>query len=137
MPLAEVRWIQLPRKTDERGHLTIVEGQAMPFAIARFFYIHGMPAGVERGCHAHRATEQFIVAMVGSFRLDLTDGRHSQSYLLNNSSKGVYIPPMIWGRLYEFSPDAICLVVASTPYSESDYVRDWTEFQRIAGSPQL
>lgn len=136
MSLAEVRWIELPCKTDERGNLTVVENATMPFPMARFFYMHDMPTGVERGEHAHRATEQFIIAMVGSFSLDLTDGRQKLSYQLNNPSKGIYIPPMIWGRLHEFSSDAVCLVVASTPYSESDYVRDWVEFQRMTGSRQ-
>lgn len=133
MSLAKVRWYQLPCKTDERGNLTIVENESMPFPTARFFYMHGMPAGVERGGHAHKVTEQFVIAMAGSFRLDLTDGGPVKSYELNSPDQGIYIPPMIWDRLYDFSPDAICLVVASTPYSESDYIRDWSEFQRMTG----
>ena len=134
MSLAEVRWIELPCKSDERGNLAIVEGSAMPFSIARFFYIYGITPGVERGGHAHRVTEQFIIAMTGSFRMDLTDGTQTQSYLLNSPSKGIYVPPMIWDRLYAFSPDATCLVVASTPYVESDYIRDWAEYRHATGA---
>lgn len=131
MPLSMVKWIQFPCKTDVRGTLAVVEGKELPFAIARFFYVHGMPSNVERGGHAHRATEQIVIAVTGSFRLDLTDGKRTQSYLLDDPDKGVYIPPMIWDRLYAFSPDAVCLVVASTYYSETDYIRDWDEFRRL------
>jgi hypothetical protein len=132
MSLAKIKWIELPCKMDARGNLTIVEGNAIPFPMARFFYTHGVPPDAERGGHAHRVTEQLVIAVTGSFKLDLTDSRRTQSYLIDSPYKGIYIPPVIWDRLYEFSPGAVCLVVASTHYLESDYIRDWNEFQRLA-----
>jgi len=126
--LEAVRWIDLPKRVDPRGTLTIVGHDDIPFSIARLFYVHGVPRGVERGGHAHHVTEQFIIAASGSFSLDLTDGRRTQSFHLDSPDRGVYIPPMIWDRLYDFSPGALCLVLASTQYAESDYIRDWNEF---------
>jgi dTDP-4-dehydrorhamnose 3,5-epimerase-like enzyme len=129
--LEAVRWIDLPSKADPRGTLTIVDHDGIPFSIVRFFYVHHIPQGVERGGHAHHTTEQFVLPMAGSFSLDLTDGETKRSFKLESPSRGVYIPPMVWDRLYDFSPGAVCLVVASTQYAESDYIRDWNEFLRF------
>jgi hypothetical protein len=129
--LEAARWIDLPSRVDARGTLTIVDHDGIPFSIVRFFYVHDIPPGVERGGHAHHTTEQFVLAVAGSFALDLTDGKAKRSFRLESPARGVYIPPMVWDRLYEFSPGAVCLVVASTQYAESDYVRDWNEFLRF------
>jgi hypothetical protein len=128
--LAGVRWIDLPREADARGTLVIVGHAAIPFSIARMFYVHGVPPGGERGGHAHRVTEQFVIAIAGAFSLDLTDGRETRSFRLDSPGRGVYIPPMVWDRLYDFGSGAVCLVLASTQYAEADYIRDWTAFQR-------
>lgn len=133
--LAGVRWIDLPRKADERGTLVIVGHTAIPFSIARMFYVHGVPAGRERGGHAHRVTEQFVIAVAGAFSLDLSDGREKKSLRLDSPDRGVYVPPMVWDRLYDFSPGAVCLVLASTQYAEADYIREWASFLREAGAP--
>lgn len=128
MSLAQARWISLSNKQDGRGVLTIVGHDELPFSIARAFYVHSVPHGVERGGHAHRVTEQFIIAVSGRFSLDLTDGRSKQDFQLCEPTRGLYVPPMIWDRLYDFSTDAVCLVFASTPYAASDYIRNWDEF---------
>jgi len=128
MNLHRIRWIELPLKTDHRGSLTIVGHDEIPFSVARLFYVHGVPPGIERGGHAHRVTEQFILPVSGRFRLDLTDGRTTNRYIMDNSSRGIYVPPMVWDRLYDFSSDAVCLVLASTQYAESDYIRSWEDY---------
>jgi WxcM-like, C-terminal len=132
--LDSARWVDLPTRTDLRGALTIVGHDDIPFSIARIFYVYDIPGGVERGGHAHHVTEQFVLAAAGEFSLDLTDGASRRSFRLESPGRGVYVPPMIWDRLYEFSAGAVCLVLASTQYAESDYVRDWEEFLRARRS---
>lgn len=128
--LEAARWIDLPRRIDGRGELTVVGHADIPFSIARLFYVHGVPPGGDRGGHAHRVTEQFVIAIAGSFSLDLSDGLQTRSFRLETPHRGVYIPPMLWDRLYEFGRDSVCLVLASTQYADSDYVRDWDAFLR-------
>jgi hypothetical protein len=129
--LNAVRCIELPRRTDPRGVLTIIGHDEIPFSIARIFYVHDVPRGMERGGHAHRVTEQFVLALAGTFRLDLTDGVDKRSFELVSPDRGIYVPPLIWDRLYDFSPNAVCLVLASTQYAESDYILDWKDFLRF------
>lgn len=136
MNLHRIRWIELPLKTDHRGSLTIVGHDEIPFSVARLFYVHGVPPGVERGGHAHRVTEQFILPVSGSFMLDLTDGRAINRYTMDDSSRGIYVPPMVWDRLYDFSSDAVCLVLASTQYAESDYIRSWEDYLGVIAKLQ-
>jgi hypothetical protein len=128
--LDQVRWIDLPVRTDPRGSLTFIGHDDIPFSIARLFYVHGVPAGQERGGHAHRVTEQVVIAAAGAFSLELTDGSAKRSFRLESPSRGVYVPPMVWDRLYDFSPQALCLVLVSTQYAESDYLRDWSQYLR-------
>ena len=128
--LDAVRWIDLPVRADPRGTLTIVGHDEIPFSITRLFYVREVPPGIERGGHAHRVTEQFVLAVNGTFSLDLTNGHNKRSFRLDSPARGVYIPPMVWDRLYDFSSDAVCLVLASTQYAESDYIRDWNEYLR-------
>jgi hypothetical protein len=129
--LEAARWIDLPNRTDRRGVLTFVGHDEIPFSIARIFYVRGVPGGVDRGGHAHRVTEQFVIALAGCFSLELTDGVAKRSFRLESAERGVYVPPMIWDRLHDFSPGAVCLVLASTQYAEADYIRDWNEFLRL------
>jgi WxcM-like, C-terminal len=129
-----VRWIDLPVRADPRGSLTIVGHDDIPFSIARLFYVRDVPAGIDRGGHAHRVTEQFVVAVNGTFSLDLTDGAQKRTFRLESPARGVYVPPMVWDRLYDFSAQAVCLVLASTQYAESDYIRDWNEYQRLSAA---
>lgn len=129
MSLTEVRWIDLPSATDERGVLTAVEAtKDIPFPISRIFYMHSTPAGVERGGHAHRDTCQVVIPIAGRFRMDLSDGTATRSFRLLDKKKGLYVPPMIWVRLYEFSSLAVALVLADTHYDQSRSLRTWSDY---------
>lgn len=129
--LSEVKWIELPTRKDHRGTLTIASPPEILFSVARLFYLHGIAPGVARGGHAHRVTAQIIIPVSGRFMLDLTDGMERSSYTLDNPQRAIYVPPMIWDHLYDFTPDSVCLVLASTQYSEPDYIRDWNEFLAV------
>src|SRR4051812_13378468 len=101
-----VRWIALPRVQDARGTLGAIEtGRDIPFPIKRVFYVHGVQG--ERGGHAHAATRQFIVPVAGSFAIEASDGAVSTVHVLDDAHRGLYVPPMIWLRLYDFSPSAV------------------------------
>lgn len=119
----------LPKIHDPRGNLTFIEGQVhIPFDIARVYYLYDVPGGSERGGHAHRKLQQFIVAMSGSFDVILNDGQEKKRIHLNRSYNGLYVCPMIWRELDNFSSGAVCMVLASTAYDESDYIRDYIAF---------
>jgi dTDP-4-dehydrorhamnose 3,5-epimerase-like enzyme len=134
MPIADCRLIELPKIKDNRGNLTFIEGQRhVPFDIARVYYLYDVPGGAERGGHAHRGLQQLIVAMSGSFDVILNDGRQTQRFHLNRSYHGLYVCPMIWRELDNFSSGAVCLVLASNLYDENDYYRDFDEFSRAVG----
>jgi dTDP-4-dehydrorhamnose 3,5-epimerase-like enzyme len=130
MPLADCRIVQLPKIEDPRGNLTFVEsGKHLPFDFARVYYLYDVPGGSERGSHAHRQLQQFIVAMSGSFDVLLDDGTESKRFHLNRSWYGLYVPPMMWRTLDNFSSGSVCMVLASSHYSEADYIRDYGQFQ--------
>ncbi|PTU67284.1 hypothetical protein DB032_21325 [Chromobacterium sp. Panama] len=129
MPLADCKIIQLPKISDPRGNLTFVEGgNHIPFDIKRFYYLYDVPGGSERGAHAHRGLHQFIVAMSGSFDVVLNDGKQAKRFHLARSYYGLYVCPMIWRALDNFSSGAVCAVLASSVYMESDYIRDYPQF---------
>lgn len=131
MPLDSCRIIHLPKIADPRGNLTFVEGNHhVPFVIQRVYYLYDVPGGAERGGHGHRKLEQLIIAMSGSFDVILDDGFQKARYHLNRSYYGLYIAPMIWRELDNFSSGSVCLVLASTPYDEADYYRDYDAFLR-------
>ena len=115
--------------TPIRGHLTVVEcGKDIPFYVARIFYIYGATKDCERGGHAHRGTWQAFIAISGSFTLELTDGFVRSTYVLEEPTRVINVPPMIWARLFDFSKDAVCLVLASSLYDSEDYIREWTDY---------
>ena len=121
--------IELPRINDPRGNLTFVEAQRhIQFDIKRVYYLYDVPGGSERGGHAHRALHQLIVAMSGSFDLHLDDGISKKTIHLNRSYNGVYVCPMIWRDIDNFSSGAVCMVLASSYYDEADYYRNRDEF---------
>ena len=129
MSLDLCRIIDLPKIPDHRGNLTFIESQNhVPFDIRRVYYLYDVPGGAERGGHAHRELHQLIVAMSGSFDVLIDDGFKKQRYHLNRSHYGLYLCPMIWRELDNFSSGSVCMVLASTLYSESDYLRDYNEF---------
>ena len=131
MPLHDCNIIDLPKIDDPRGSLTFIEGERhIPFAIQRVYYLYDVPGGSERGGHAHKALKQLIVAMSGSFDVILDDGAIRRRVHLNRSYIGLYVCPMIWRELDNFSSGSVCMVLASNIYDESDYYRDYDEFVR-------
>lgn len=124
MPLDACNILQLPKIHDPRGNLTFIEGGShVPFDIKRVYYLYDVPGGADRGAHAHRKLHQFIVAMSGSFDVVLSDGLREQRFHLNRSYFGLYVCPMMWRYLDNFSSGAVCLVLASAAYDETDYIR--------------
>lgn len=123
--------IELPKVHDPRGNLTFIESNnQIPFAIQRVYYLYDVPGGSERGGHAHKGLHQLIVAMSGSFDVLLDDGKNKKRVHLSRSYYGLYVCPMIWRELDNFSSGSVCMVLASNMYSESDYYRDYAEFMR-------
>lgn len=125
----EVRMIELPRIHDPRGNLTFIEGNShIPFDIRRVYYLYDVPGGAERGGHAHKGLSQLIIAMSGSFDVVLDDGKQKSRFHLNRSYQGLYVCPMIWRELDNFSSGSVCMVLASNTYDEADYYRDYYEY---------
>ncbi|MBP5546216.1 MAG: WxcM-like domain-containing protein [Bacteroidales bacterium] len=121
--------IELPKIPDQRGNLTFIEEENhIPFKIERTFWIYDVPGGENRGGHAYRETKEFIVALSGSFTVLLDDGHERQEFHLSRSYYGLYVPRMIWREMTDFSTNSLALVLASTPYSAEDYIRDYNEF---------
>jgi len=131
MPLDDCRMLELPRIHDPRGNLTFIESNShIPFSIERVYYLYDVPGGAERGGHAHMGLHQFIVAMSGSFDVVLDDGKDKKRVHLNRSHNGLYVCPMIWRELDNFSSNSVCMVLASSKYDEDDYYRDYTDFMQ-------
>ncbi len=129
MSIENCRLIGLPKITEPRGNLTFIEGgRHVPFDIQRVYYLYDVPGGAERGGHAHKDLHQLIVAMSGSFDIVLDDGRQKKRIHLNRSYYGLYVCPMIWREMDNFSSGAVCLVLASNLYDEADYYRDYQTF---------
>jgi dTDP-4-dehydrorhamnose 3,5-epimerase-like enzyme len=121
--------IDLTEINDRSGSLLFAEiNKNLPFIVQRFYYIVGVPEGGQRGSHAHKILQQMVVALNGSFEIDLTDGVQNWSFQLGDVAKALYLPPGIWRTLSNFSSGAICLVLASEPYSPNDYIHDYDEF---------
>ena len=116
---------------DQRGNLSVVEGgMDIPFDIKRLYYIYDVPGGATRGGHAHRNLQQLIIAASGSFDVILDDGKSRQKFSLNRSYHGLYIPTMHWREIENFSSGAVCMVLASEHYDESDYIYEYDDFIR-------
>ena len=136
MSISECRIIGFPRIEDPRGNLTFVEGgNHLPYDIRRVYCLYDVPGGASRGGHAHRQTHELLVAMSGSFTVVLDDGTVTQRFTLNRSWYGLYVPPMTWRSLEDFSSGSVCMVLASERFSEADYYRDYGEFQRALSAP--
>lgn len=128
-----VELIDLPVVSDPRGDLTFVEGRRhVPFDIRRVYYLYNVPVDSERGGHAHRELEQVVFALSGSFRMKIDDGFQKSEFWLRDPRKGLYISRMIWREMDRFSQGAVCMVLASHPYEEGDYYRDYDEFLAAA-----
>ena len=131
MNIDNCRIVELPKITDPRGNLTFIEGgDHIPFDIQRVYYLYDVPGGAERGGHAHKGLHQLIVAMSGSFDVVLDDGKNKKRVHLARSYYGLYVCPMIWRELDNFSSGSVCMVLASNKYDESDYYRNYSDFMK-------
>jgi len=121
--------ISLPKIEDERGNLTFIEEENhIPFKIKRVYWIYDVPGGQKRGGHAFKEQQEFIVALSGSFDVVIDDGKHKQTFSLNRSYYGLYIPNGLWREMNNFSTNSLALVLSSTEFSEDDYIRDYAAF---------
>lgn len=127
---SQIEIVSLPKIVDSRGNLSFFEGlNQLPFCIKRVHWIYDVPGGESRGGHAYKTTEEFIVALSGSFDVILDNGDgHEQQYHLNRSYMGLYVPKMVWREMYNFSTNSLALIVASTLYDKDDYIRDYNQF---------
>lgn len=122
----------MPAITDPRGDLTFIEGgNHVPFEIKRIYYVYNVPVDSLRGGHAHRDLEQVVFALSGSFRMTVDDGRKRQEYYLRNPRKGIYMSRLVWREMDRFSQGAVCMVLASHAFDETDYLRDYDEFLAV------
>ena len=130
MPDEIGRIIQLPKVEDVRGNLTFIEeNRHVPFEIKRVYYLYDVPGGESRGGHAHKQLQQFIIAATGSFDVILDGGSGQERYHLNRSYYGLYIPPMVWREIDNFSSGSVCLVLVSDYFDEEDYIREYDVFK--------
>jgi len=121
--------IDLPKISDPNGNLTFIESSnQIPFEIKRVYYMYDIPGGSYRGAHAHKNLHQLIIAMSGSFDIEIDDGENKKRFHLNRSYYGLYLPPMMWRLLDNFSSGVVCMVLASEFYDEGDYFRDYQDF---------
>jgi len=122
---------------DRQGSLTyIYRGEHLPFGIKRLYYLYDVPGGAERAGHAHKELQQLIVSVSGSFDVVLDDGRKKKKCHLSRPYYGLYVPRMIWREIINFSSGSVCLALASLPYDESDYIRDYQEFLNLRRDPR-
>lgn len=129
MSIKDCSLIDLPRVNDPRGNLTFIEGgRHVPFELKRIFYLYDVPGGAMRAGHALKRCHQFIVATSGSFDVILDDGAERKRFQLNRSYYGLYVPPLVWREIDNFSSNSVCVVLASEAYDESDYYRDYEDF---------
>lgn len=129
MSIKDCSLIDLPRVNDPRGNLTFIEGgRHIPFQLKRVFYLYDVPGGALRAGHALKRCQQFIIAASGSFDVVLDDGFEKRRYQLNRSYYGLYVPPLVWREIDNFSSNSICVVLASELFDEGDYYREYDDF---------
>lgn len=121
--------IEIPRITDPRGNLAVIEKNTLPYEVKRVYYLYDVPSDAYRGGHSHKECKEFLVALSGSFEVVLDDGTSKKRVTLNKPNKGLLIPTGIWRELENFSSGAVCLVLASQEYEEEDYIRDYDAFK--------
>lgn len=124
-----VQLMELPKINDARGNLSVIEGNTVPFDLKRVYYLYDVPSGSERGGHAHKVQQEFLIAISGSFDVVIKDGNSKKIITLNKPNFGLLIVSGIWRELENFSSGAVCLVLASDVFDEADYIRDYSEFK--------
>lgn len=121
--------ITLPKIEDPRGNLSVLEENTIPFEIKRVYYLYDVPSGAQRGGHAHKNQQEFIIAVSGSFEVVLNTGTAEKVYHLFKPNEGLYVPVNTWRELRNFSSGSVCLVVSSATFDELDYIRDFSDFK--------
>jgi len=135
--VAACRLVDLPRIHDERGNLTFIEAtRHVPFVIKRVYYLYDVPGGSTRAGHAHKQLHQFLIAMSGSFDVVVDDGSQRLKHHLNRSYYGLYVPPMIWREIENFSSGSVCVALASEFFDEADYFREYADFLSAVNGPK-
>lgn len=120
--------IEIPKISDPRGNLSVIEKDVIPFIMKRVYYLYDVPSDAERGGHAHKNLVQFLIPLSGSFDVLLDNGFNKEIINLNKPNKGLLITSGIWREMTNFSSGSVCLVIASETYEEEDYIRDYTDF---------
>ena len=129
--IQDIKVIEIPKIVDFRGNISVVEKTTIPFSIKRVYYIYDIPSTSVRGGHAHKQQSELLIAVSGSFVLQLHDGFQEKTIFLNRPNQGVLLPHGIWRELKEFSSGAVCLVLSSGEFDESDYIRDFDTFSEL------
>ena len=130
--LSDVKLIELPRIEDPRGNLSFIEEEKhIPFKIERTYWIYDVPGGQIRGGHAFKEQQEFIVALSGSFDVVIDDGVINQTYSLNRSYYGLFIPAGLWRQMENFSTNSLAMVISSTVFSDADYIREYQEYLKF------
>lgn len=138
MAIIDCEIIELPKFLDQRGNLSFAQnGTHIPFEIKRTYWLYDVPGGECRGGHAYRDTEEFVIALSGSFDVIIDDGREKKTFHLNRSYYGLYIPKGVWREMKNFSTNSLALEFASTQYSPDDYVRDYDEFLKLKANEEI
>ena len=128
----KVKIIELPKILDKRGNLSFFENtKQIPFDIKRVYWIYDVPGGAHRGSHAFKKSQEFIIALSGSFDVVLNNGEEEVKYNLNRSYNGLYVPNLLWRKLENFSTNSLALIVSSIEYDQNDYIRDFEEFKKV------
>ena len=130
--------IHLPKFLDARGNLSFVEQENhIPFAIKRTYWLYDVPGGENRGGHAYKENQEFIVALSGSFDVILDDGKEKKTFMLNRSYYGLYVPKGLWREMENFSTNSLAMILSSTNYDANDYVRDYDEFVKLKSDGKI
>lgn len=138
MTIDDCKIIELPRFLDARGNLSFVEQlNHIPFEIKRTYWIYDVPGGEERGGHAYRQNEEFIVALSGAFDVVVDDGQQKKTFALNRSYYGLYVPNGLWREMNNFSTNSLALEFGSTHYDKADYIRSYEEFLKLKGNEEI
>jgi len=132
LKIDKCKTIKFPKISDHRGNLSFIEGKRhIPFEIKRAYYLYDVPSEAKRGGHAHFKMEAVIIALSGSFEVKVYDGFKTKSIFLNKPNYGLYLPASVWREIENFSSNSIALVLASTYYEESDYIRNRAVFKKM------